>query len=371
MNAFNLFITDRRILIRPGQRFFLVILLLGLLGGCIDPVELPIRQTERRLVVEGLITDEAPPYIIKLTYSGNLNRALLIPDELAINGAVATVEDNLGNQAALVQDPLNPAFYWMRDARLQGVPGRAYTLRVRLPDGSRYASRPEVLAPVPSIEKLYTDYHVSEPNSLAFNSFLIRIDTRDPAEPGNFYRWQAMSYMPIWGGSNDPQGYYNRSLPAGEGAYAPFYGPLTHVLSDQLINGNRLTGQLVLTAPMVALGTQYIEVRQYSLSRSAYQYWVLYQEQLSRSGTIFDPQPASIEGNVRAEADTNKLALGYFGASAVSRQRIIIPTDTINYARFVSRFGPLLFSNANPAVPGLVREQAQIAPPTKWLTYGK
>ncbi|GAB3328069.1 hypothetical protein GCM10027299_29670 [Larkinella ripae] len=350
-------------------RFFTVCLPL-VLGSCVDPVELPIRQTERRLVVDGLITDEAPPYIIKLTYSGNLNRSLLIPDELAINGARATVEDNLGNQATLVQDPLNPAFYWMRDARLQGVPGRAYTLRVQLPDGRRYVSRPEVLAPVPAIEKLYAEYRVSDPNLLAFNSFLIRIDARDPPESGNFYRWQALSYMPIWSG-NDPQGYYHPSQSAGEGSYAPFYGPLTNVLSDQLINGNRLTGQLVLTAPLVALGTQYVEVRQFSLSRAAYQYWVLYQEQLSRTGTIFDPQPASIEGNVRAEADTSQLALGFFGASAVSRQRMIIPTDTINYARFVSRFGPLLFSNANPVIPGLAREQAQAAPPTKWLTYGK
>ncbi len=355
----------------PRQRFLLESLLLVLLWGCVDPVDLPIRQTERRLVVEGLVTDEAPPYIIKLTYSGNLNRSLLIPDELAINGAVATLEDNLGNQATLEQDPLNPAFYWMRDARLQGVIGRAYTLRVQLPDGSRYVSRPEVLAPVPPIEELYAEYHESDPNLLAFNSFLVRIDTRDPPEAGNFYRWQAMSYMPVWGGSNDPQGFYNRSLSAGQGAYAPFYGPLTNVISDQLINGNRLVGQLVLNAPLVALGTQYVEVRQYSLSRAAYQYWVLYQEQLSRTGTIFDPQPASIEGNVRAEADTNKLALGYFGASAVSRRRMIIETDTINYARFVSRFGPLLFSNANPEVPGLAREQAQAAPPTKWLTYGQ
>ncbi|GAB3918977.1 DUF4249 domain-containing protein [Larkinella terrae] len=354
-----------------GQQFRAVGLLLFLVWGCVDPVELPIRQTERRLVVDGFITDEPPPYIIKLTYSGNLNRALLIPDELAINGAVATVEDNLGNQAQLQQDPLNPAFYWMRDTRLQGVLGRTYTLRIQLPDGSRYVSRPELLAPVPAIEKFYAEYKVSDPNLLAFNSFQVRIDTRDPSEPGNFYRWQAMSYMPIWGGGNDPQGYYNRSRPAGEGAYAPFYGPLTNVLSDQLINGNRLEGQLVLTAPLVALGTQYMEVRQYSLSRAAYQYWVLYQEQLSRAGTIFDPQPASIEGNVRSVEDTNKLALGFFGASAVSRQRMVIHTDTINYARFVSRFGPLLFDDVSPTVPGLARDQAQAAPPTKWLTDGK
>jgi hypothetical protein len=342
----------------------LFLLLLFALSGCIDPVELPIRQTERRLVVDGLITDEAPPYPVKLTYSGNLSRALLIPDELAINGAVVTVEDNLGNQARLVQDPLNLAFYWMRDARLRGVPGRSYTLRVTLPDGSRYASRPEVMAPVPPIERVYGEYQESDRNTVLLNRFLVRIDTKDPPALGNFYRWQAMCYMPVWGGSDPLRG-------RGEIYYAPFYGELTNVLSDQLINGNRIAGRLVLTPPLVGLGAQYVEVRQYSLSRAAYQYWQLYEQQLSRTGTIFDPQPASIEGNVRAVADTNTLALGYFGASAVSRVRLIMETDSLSYDKFVTRFGPVLFSNTPPDVPGLAREQLQQAPPVKWLTYGK
>lgn len=339
--------------------------------SCIEPVELPIRQVERRLVVDGLITDEAPPYPIKLTYSGNLSRTLLIPDELAVNGAVATVEDDLGNRAQLMQDPLNPAYYWMRDVRLRGVPGRVYTLRVTLPDGSRYVSRPELLTPVPPIDRLYSEYRESDRNTSLFNTFLMRIDTREPATPGNFYRWQAMCYMPVWGTNNDPRGYYNKAQGPGVGAYAPFYGTLTNVLSDVLVNGNRIEGRFVLMAPLVALGAQYAEVRQYSISREAYQYWVLYEQQLSRTGTIFDSQPASIEGNVRSVADTNKLALGYFGASAVSRQRIIIQTDTINYGKFVTRFGPILFSSTRPNTPGLAREQSQPAPPAKWLTYGK
>ena len=334
------------------------------LWGCIDPVELPIRQTERRLVVDGLITDEAPPYPVKLTYSGNLSRTLLIPDELVINGAVATVEDNLGNQARLVQDPLNPAFYWLRDARLRGVPGRAYTLRVTLPDGSRYVSHPELMAPVPSIERVYGEYRESDLNTTQLNQYFVRIDTRDPPTPGNFYRWQAMCYMPVWSGSDPLHG-------IGSISYAPFYGTLTNVLSDQLINGNRISGRLVLNPPLVGLGAQYVEVRQYSLSRAAYQYWVLYEQQLSRTGTIFDPQPASIEGNVWAVADTNKLALGYFGASAVSRERIIMYNDSLDYSKFVTRFGPVLFSNTPPDVPGLARDQLLPAPPTKWLTYGK
>ncbi|WP_198045120.1 DUF4249 domain-containing protein [Spirosoma montaniterrae] len=327
-------------------------------------MQLPIRQMERRLVVDGLITDEPPPYPIKLTYSGNLSRSLLIPDELAINGAVVFVDDNLGNRTQLLQDPLNPAFYWLRDARLRGVPGRSYTLRVTLPDGTRYQSRPERMAPVPELERVYGEYRESDRNTSQLNTFLVRIDTQDPPTPGNYYRWQAMCYMPVWSGSDPLRG-------RGAISYAPFYGLLTNVLSDQLINGNRVAGRLVLTPPLVGLGAQYVEVRQYSLSREAYQYWTRYEQQLARSGTLFDAQPASIEGNVYAAGDSTRLALGYFGVSAVSRRRIVMETDTLDYNDFVARFGPVLFSNTPPSVPGLAREQTQAAPPPNWLTYGR
>lgn len=332
--------------------------------SCINPVELPIRQMERRLVVDGLITDEPPPYPIKLTYSGNLSRSLLIPDELAINGAIVTLEDNVGNRVQLLQDPLNPAVYWMRDARLRGVPGRSYTLRVLLPDGSRYVSRPERMAPVPTLDRVYGEYLESDRNTSQFSTFLVRIDTQDPATPGNYYRWQAMSYIPVWTGPDPLRA-------KGEIYYAPFYGLLTNVLSDQLINGNRIAGRLVLTSPLVGLGAQYVEVRQFSLSREAYQYWTRYEQQLARSGTLFDAQPASIEGNVYADGDSTRLALGYFGVSAVSRQRIIMATDTLDYNQFVTRFSALLSSATSTNVPGLAREQAQQAPPANWLTYGR
>ena len=47
-------------------------------------------------------------------------------------------------------------------------------------------------------------------------------------------------------------------------------------------------------------------------------------EQTSRTGSIFDPLPASLEGNIYNINQPNELALGYFGASAVSYKRIVI-----------------------------------------------
>lgn len=343
-------------------------LLLFGLTACIEPVSLPIRQTERRLVVEGLITNEPPPYPIKLTYSGNLQSNLLIPEELAINGAVAFVSDDEGNRARLEQDPLNPAFYWMRDPALRGQPGRRYSLSVQLPDGQQYVSKPELMTPIAALEPLDVRYRRQRQDLAQSDVYDIRINTQDPATPGNYYRWASYGYLLRWAGtdplSNPP---FNAPDPRGCSVctcWVPYYGPLGEVLSDALINGNRIANRLVWSAPVYAIGPHYVEVRQFSLTRDAFQYWQRYEQQSNRTGSLFDAQPASIEGNVRqAGDDTTRLALGYFGASAVSRQRVTIPGDTINYARFMIRFGKKFIPPGNclSAYP-----QSRFEPPLGW-----
>jgi hypothetical protein len=325
-----------------ARRWSVVVCCLLVFVSCVDEVRLPIRQVERRLVVEGLITDEPPPYAIKLTYSGNLTGSLLIPSDLAINGAVVFLTDDAGHRARLEQDALNPAFYWMYDPALRGQVGRSYSLSILLPDGSRYSSRPERLNPTPPLENLRAEYvRATLPGQT--DAYAIRVDTQDPPAPGNYYRWAALAYLRRWA-SFDPQ---NPPLTAFSpcqtcSCWVTYYGPQTDVLSDALINGNRIAGRLAYVAPLYGVGQQYVQVRQFSLTRQAFQYWELFDQQRSRSGSLFDAQPASIEGNVRDVADTTRRALGYFGASAVSQQRLTIPADTINYGRFVTRFKSLV-----------------------------
>ncbi|GAB4020928.1 hypothetical protein GCM10028808_64100 [Spirosoma migulaei] len=351
----------------PKLATFLSLLgLIVIVSACIDPVALPIRQIERRLVVDGLITDEAPPYLIKLTYSGNLSSSLLIPEELAVNGAQATVSDNTGHSVSLEQDALKPAYYWLRDPTFRGQPGRIYTLTVNLPDGSSYQSRPELLQAVAPLETLSAQYYRQLRELGQPDVYQIRVDTQDPPTPGNFYRWEAQSYLPRWA-TSDPL--HPPPTPPGErpqicntcSCWVPYFGSLTEVLSDERINGRRISGRLVLNSPIYATGNQYVQVRQYSLSRAAYQYWLLFEQQRSRSGSLFDPQPASIEGNVRSVGDTTRLALGYFGASAVSQQRLTIPGDTININWFLSQFGNRYIPEKQDCFQAY--PQAQLSPP--------
>lgn len=338
--------------------------LLLFLTSCVDEVQLPIRQVQPRLVVDGLITDEAPPYAIKLTLSGAYSSGGGFPEELIINGAVVTIADNNDRAVQLEQDPLQPSYYWVRDPTFRGIPGHRYTLKVVMPDNSVYVSAPELLAPVAPLERTYAEYRRGETSFGIPDAYNILIDTRDPATPGDYYRWSTYSYVPRWT-MYDPKNPPPAAIrPCSVcSCWVPYYSQLTNVLSDALINGNRISRRPVFNSPVYAVGKQYVEVRQYSLTRSAFQYWTRFEEQRSRTGSLFGPQPASIEGNVHQQADTTVLALGYFGASAVSQQRLVIPGDTIQYDKFLNRL------NKGTILPGTCLSafsQFLLGPPVGW-----
>ncbi|WP_317171641.1 DUF4249 domain-containing protein [Spirosoma profusum] len=328
------------------------------LFSCVDEVQLPIRQVQARLVVDGLITDEPPPYSIKLTLSGAYSSGSGFPEELIINGAVVTITDNNDRTVQLEQDPLLPSYYWVRDPAFRGQVGHRYTLNVVLPDGTVFVSAPELLRAVAPLEQIQAEYRLANGYSGQPDLYNILINTHDPAMLGDYYRWSTYSYVPRWTGT-DPR----HSTCTLCSCWVPYYSQLTSVLSDALINGNRISRRSVFDSPVYAVGKQYVEVRQYSLSRAAYQYWTLFEEQRSRTGSLFDPQPASIEGNVHLQADTTVLALGYFGASAVSRQRLVIPGDTIQYDRFLNRLNKAFIPSGT--CPSTFTEFI-LAPPASW-----
>jgi hypothetical protein len=333
------------------------VFLCGCLGSCVDEVELPPRSIASRLVVEGLITNEAPPYTIKLTFTGAYNSLIYGQAEIPVNGAVVSVKELGGRTVMLEQDALSPAYYWMKDSSFTGRIGNTYQIEIILPDGTSYVSDPEELKPVPEIGRLYAEYRprpeteISEPDH-----YEILLDTKDPATPGDYYRWSGYSVVPR----------LSTGEPIGFGiccnwCWVPVYGSRSEVMTDLLVNGNTISRKSIMQSPVYYAGRHYVEVRQYSLTRAAYQFWVKFEEQRKRTGSLFDPLPASIEGNIHQVDKPDLLALGYFGASAVSTHRLTVPGDTLNPERLKIRYGDTFVKKGNCQ---LVYSQGQLNPPS-------
>jgi hypothetical protein len=291
------------------KRTLYLLLLSLLLLSCLEQVDVPLRQETEKLVIEGLLTNEPNPFLrLSLTTQFGTT-ADIVPlrgayVEVGTPGSERTVFRAVPGEVGLYR-PANPAF--------SGVVGTSYSLSIRLPDGREYRSAPQVLPrPVP-IEQLTTEFE--QPNAHGFQTYL---DLKDPAETTNYYRWTA-------------RGYHERrstGVPVGFGGgvccdrcWVLKDERAVNVLSDALVNGSTVRQRPVFFSPFYTLGKHLIEVQQYSISRETYLYWNRYRDQQQRTGTIFDPLPAPLLGNVVNVNDPQDIALGYFEVSGVSRRR--------------------------------------------------
>ncbi len=292
----------------------------GALFSCIREIDLAIRVEKPALVVDGMITNEAPPYIVKLTYTGVYEASNRISENQAVSGARITISDDLGQKIQLEQVLEEPGKYQTNDPTYRGQIGRIYKVNIELPNGEIYESKPEKLAAVPEINQLYSEFTEkgSGDQNVGYNIFL---DTKDIVNTANYYRWQANGYRirmttgvlnPFTGVMDNKQ------------CWQSFKKESIDIETDIDFDGNNVQKRLMIFSPAYANTPHLVEVSQFSLSREVYQFWRRMNEQLTRTGSIFDPLPAPVEGNIFLQSDPNKLALGYFGASAVSRKRLVI-----------------------------------------------
>jgi hypothetical protein len=309
----------------------LTILTAGL-TSCIAELEVNVRNEELKLVVDGSISSQKPPYRIKLSYSGDLKFTNQLPEQSVIRFAKVFVTDDLGKKI-IYYPQANGTYLTLDTDDNQAKVGRTYTLTIELPSGEIYQSRPEKIPAIVPIDKIYYEYKrvVSGYDAKGFvispNGYDIFIDTKDPANQTNYYRWEA-STVSRRSATGVICGFFTYCNTSCNQEIKSIESLKTY--SDQYVNGNTIKKQQVIFSPLYATGYHYIEVSQQSLTREAYQFWKRFEEQQTRTGSVLDPLPASIEGNVYSVKDPNKLALGFFSVVGVYKKRFILDNTQDN-----------------------------------------
>ncbi|MDX5423321.1 MAG: DUF4249 domain-containing protein [Hymenobacteraceae bacterium] len=299
-----------------------------------EPFELKTGTEKRSLVVSGMVTDQNLPELNKVTLSWTEpfdGEKKIVVNEPVL-GAEVTLQDNQGNSMQLTEGARGVYTLWEDDFRVEQ--GRVYTLKIRLPDGREYASRPELLRPAAPIQGI--DYEFKEFIDVVRNAagvlierrsvgFEVKAQVQDPAERGNYYRWDTEGVFEFFTNVGD--------LPVPSRCWANVGSINTKVVTadDRLVNGS-LFEQPVVVVP-ADIPTRYrIKIRQFSLTAEAYEFWRLLSQQQSSVGSIFDPPPARINGNLFSVADPEELVVGYFTVSAMAEKFIVI--NRVAYAPF-------------------------------------
>jgi hypothetical protein len=67
------------------------------LTSCLEEVQIPLRIESSVLVVDGGITNQSPPYSVRLSYSGNQDNSNDINQNLAVSGARVVLKSDTGD----------------------------------------------------------------------------------------------------------------------------------------------------------------------------------------------------------------------------------------------------------------------------------
>ncbi|MDF2158817.1 DUF4249 domain-containing protein [Algoriphagus sp. CAU 1675] len=349
------------------KRFIYLLLLVPV--ACIDPYEVDIEEGEQLLTVEGIVTTQPGPHRIRLTKSdtyGSVFEGLIRP----VTGATVIIRDDLGEVIFLEENAEERGAYYTPSG-FSAVIGRSYSLQIQTQDGKVYTSLPEKVEDVPQIKDLsVATLRIpveGETNDRSGIQVIAEID--DPVEENNFYLWQNGPsvyvletrpdlYTPRPSDTNpsrDPQ-----PKPCCITCFRSEDIGNQSVFIAQDDNFNGLTTQIPVAFieddGLRFVNTYRIDIRQIGISQEAYRFLKLVKQQVEISGSVFDPPPATIRGNMINLENPEEVILGYFIVGAEDTKRLYIDKNDLTFAQNVA------------IIPDDCREVegAQLDPPADW-----
>jgi len=303
-------------------KYLYICLLLALaISGCREPFFPNIDKYENILVIDGLITDQAGPHMVRLTRSYSFDENRPAPEE----GAVITIVDEDQEVYAFNED--QPGSY-LSSPTLVGEIGKRYKLVVLTADNQNYESEWVRLTGVPAIDSVtytFEERPTADPDQSHYG-LQVSINTHDETNETRYYRWE---WIETWEFMTPiKSSFYPDEARCWKTTRSSLIsiGTSEHLTSDVMDDHSLY----FISAETNKLRIKYSTmIYQYSMSREAYSYWKSLQDITQNTGSLFDPTPAMVIGNIYNVIDPEKPVLGIFQASAVKQERIFIDRSEI------------------------------------------
>ena len=309
--------------ILPGYIYIIVALAI-LLPGCKKPYNPAIVDSANSyLVVEGAINSANDSTVIKLSktvkISGNVNSDM-------ISDANVTVESESGGTYTLVSQ--SDGTYISTGLNLDA--SKKYRLHITTADNKEYASDYEVVKASPPID------------SIGFKTdggkMQVYVNAHDATANSRYYRWE---YEETWKFHARYVSDYIVDLNAvktdsirfrkpEEQAYYCYHGDKSSTIV--LASSAKLAQDVIFQAPITDIPStsEKIEmrysilIRQYALTKEAYQFWENLKKNTEQLGSIFDAQPSQLKGNIHNLKDANEPVIGYISITNRQKKRVFI-----------------------------------------------
>ncbi len=286
-----------------------VMLLIISCTSCVYPYDPDISKYENLLVVDGELTNLPGPYLVKLTrtYADYQRKGK------AVCGAQLKFIENTGREIKLSET--DNGVYATTDSSFVGIVGNSYKLQIVLDDVTYESDFETIKKPIP-IEQIYWQYNTNE------NGVNLLVDAHDPINNTHFYAWD---YEETWKFEVPLTNFYEH--PEWKVCYKYANNVKIDIAStanrkNDIVKGHSLK---FISEETNRLYYRYtILVKQFSLSESAYKYFKDLANLNYNQGTLFDPIPGPVTGNINNLSEEDAPILGYFLVSGVSEKRLFI-----------------------------------------------
>ncbi len=325
--------------------FLLFLMLLG--TACKKPYDAPAVTTDYKyLVIDGVINANSGGITtIQLSRTKRLSDTILINPEL---NARINIESENG-----VSYALNPG---TEKGQYQSAPlflnnALKYRLRINTSDGNNYASEFVPIKISPAIDSVTWE----QDQDVSIYGY-----THDPQNKTQYYRWD---YIETWQyranynssyGVNNRRIFFHDSLTQLYNCWGTVYSSDIVIGSTVALSEDRISKLKIRTIPQhdPLIGVKYsILVKQYALTKEAYQYWEILRRNTQQTGSIFDPQPSQLKGNFFNLNNPSEPVIGFLTASSITEKRIFI--DNADLQNWVSVLPggdcSILITQQNPA----------------------
>ena len=292
-----------------------------------------VNTDEGYLVIDGFLNVGSDTSRIELSHTQNANATTAVTKETS---SVVSVEEENGATYAFTEKGNGSYFLPPRQFN-QAV---KYRLRVKTVNGKEYLSDYVEVKSTPPIDNIEGKVDPRQ------DAMVMYVNTHDATNNTRFYRWkfeETWEYRTAFFSSLEivkkPTGddYEIGSRKADINLCYRTLKSANILLGSTIKLSQDIIKDLPLTAVPISSNKLYFKysilVKQYGLTQDAFEYWTSLAKTTEGTGSLFDPLPSQVTGNIKNTADAQELVFGYFSASVEQKRRIFLTPYLGSYPR--------------------------------------
>ncbi|WP_111670016.1 DUF4249 domain-containing protein [Algoriphagus litoralis] len=291
------------------QRIVLWVSFLGL-ASCVDEINIALEESNQAMVIEAWIGNNPEDTYVKVYQTSAYISGVLNPNFVPVPVKSVVIEQGVGEDILFSQIEQN---IFRQSTSFDPVSGRDYRLVVETADGEIYESSWEKMPPLVQIEDVVGQAFEKQVLIATGQSQFIQTRTfadiqaviSDPGEGELGYLIESSGITELYTTANID----NCACTCYENVPNIFAG--MNVVSNEPFQG-RSFGLSLGEISLSTLGRFLVNTKVKTVNKSSYDYLNQIDEQQRNSGSIFDPAPSRIKGNITKRGDENQLVLGSF-----------------------------------------------------------